>query len=155
MIQTSALLLACSISTLLRWRGYFFSPSVTVLVQFLTSFYFQGRFCGSLLFSKSNTQRAVDFNVIIKQTFSYIIILGILWTNSKSGEFLWWLQHRMEYKAEIPKLRAILCSHCSLDIFAQCYLYSSWRASPLSTDTVPCKNGCVASGPQLGFTHTF
>lgn len=74
---------------------------------------------------KKQYSRAVDFNVIIKQTTSYIIFLGILWTNSKYGEFLWWLQHRVEYKAEIPKLRAILCSHCSLDIFVQCYLYLS------------------------------
>lgn len=31
--------------------------------------------------------RAVDFNVIVKETFSYIIILDILWKNPKSGEF--------------------------------------------------------------------
>lgn len=38
--------------------------------------------------SQKAVLRAVDLIVLIKETFSYIIILDILWKNSKSGEFL-------------------------------------------------------------------
>lgn len=38
--------------------------------------------------SQKAVLRAVDFDVIIKVTFSSIVILDVLWKNSKSGEFL-------------------------------------------------------------------
>lgn len=53
--------------------------------------------------------RAVDFNVIIKETFSYIIVLDILWKNPKSGISL--MAVRKEHRAEIPRLRWFLAAN--------------------------------------------
>lgn len=98
----------------------------------------------------------MGFNVIIKETFSYIILPGILQTNSKQA----WEISAMAAAQDGVQSRnsqaesTILCRPCSFDMFLQCYLYLSWHALPLSsTDTMTSKNGCRASGPVSFYGH--